>query len=108
MEQAKGSPLWEVVGGLFFLNEITNTKITFALGQGTNNKVELSTLWSVLWVASEKPVRRIQIYGDSKMTIDWANGQLQINAPHLQHLLKAIRDQISTLNQFPFNMFIER
>ena len=62
------------VGCLFFLNENAKTEITFAPGQSPKNKAELSALWSVLQVASEKQVRRIQIYGDSKMTIDWANG----------------------------------
>ena len=27
------------------------------------------------------------------MTIDWANVKIQINAPHIQHLLKTIREQ---------------
>ena len=36
------------------------------------------------------------------MTIDWANGQLQINAPHLQHLLRAIRDQMHNFDTISF------
>ena len=36
------------------------------------------------------------------MTIDWANGQLQINAPHLQHLLRAIRDQMVNFESISF------
>ena len=36
------------------------------------------------------------------MTIDWANGHLQINAPHLQHLLRAIRDQMSNFESISF------
>ena len=92
---SQGEPPLGGVGGILFLDETKKTKITFALGQGTNNKAELSALWSVLGVAYEKQVQRIQIYGGSKMTIDWANGQLQINAPHLQHLMREIRDQMA-------------
>ena len=36
------------------------------------------------------------------MTIDWENGQLQINAPHLQHLLRAIRSQLENFNSTSF------
>ena len=36
------------------------------------------------------------------MIINWANGQLQINSPHLQPLLKEIRDQISNFVSISF------
>ena len=45
----------------------------------------------------------MQLFEDSKMTIDWANGKIQINAPHLQHLLKAIREKITTFETISFN-----
>ena len=61
-------------GGVLFLNEPTKTKITFSPGLGTNNKVELSALWSVLKIAAEKNVRELQLCGDSKLAIDWENG----------------------------------
>ena len=36
------------------------------------------------------------------MTIDWANGKLQINAPHLQHLLKTITEQLVAFETISF------
>ena len=36
------------------------------------------------------------------MTIDWENGKIQINAPHLQHLLKTIREQMESLESISF------
>ena len=37
------------------------------------------------------------------MTIYWANGKIQINTPHLQHLLKAIREQMVAFETISFN-----
>ena len=45
---SQGEPPLGGAGGILFLNETTKTKITFSTGQGTNNKAELSVLWSVL------------------------------------------------------------
>ena len=56
----------------------------------------------MLKIAAEKNVRNLQICGDSKLTIDWANNNLQINAPHLQHLLKEIRIQLENFNSTSF------
>ena len=36
------------------------------------------------------------------MTIDWENGKIQINAPHLQHFLKTIREQITSFETISF------
>ena len=44
----------------------------------------------------------IERESDSKMTIDWENGQLKINAPHLQHLLRAIRDHMQNFDIISF------
>ena len=88
--------------GVLLLNESSKTEITFAPGQGTNNKAKLSALWSILKIAAEKNVQELQLCGDSKLTIDWENGQLQINALHLQHLLRAIRSQMENFESISF------
>ena len=53
-------------------------------------------------IATEKNVKNLQICGDSKLTIDWANGKLQINAPHLHHLLRAIKSQVESFDSLSF------
>ena len=44
------------------------------------------------------------MFGDSKMVIEWATGRIQINAPapHLQHLLKTIKEQIGSFEMIFF------
>ena len=73
-----------------YLNEDTRFEIKFAPGKDTNNKVELIALWSFLRLEMEKRVQNLHIFGDSKMTIELENGNIHINAPHLQQLLRAI------------------
>ena len=36
------------------------------------------------------------------MTIYWENGKMQINIPHIQHLLRQIRDQIQNFDTISF------
>ena len=36
------------------------------------------------------------------MTIDWANGKIQINSPHIQHLLKMIREKMVAFETISF------
>ena len=37
------------------------------------------------------------------MTIDWANGKIPINAPHLQHLLKTLREHMAIFESINFH-----
>ena len=99
---SQGESLLGGVGGVLHLNEFSKMEITFSPGQGTNNKDELSALWYVLRIIAEKNVRDLQIRGDSKLTINWENGNLQINSPHLQHLLREIRSQLENFNSTSF------
>ena len=66
-------------------------KIKFATKQASNNKAELSALWATLKVAKSAQIQEIQIYGDSKVVIDWANEKSTIRALHLEHLLEEIQ-----------------
>ena len=86
-----------------YLNERTKFEITFAPGQTSNNKPELAALWSILRLALDKQLKKLQLSGDSNMTIDWANGGIQIYAPRLQHLLKSIREKVATFETISFN-----
>ena len=36
------------------------------------------------------------------MVIEWANGRIHINEPHLQHLLKTIKEQVATFEMISF------
>ena len=36
-------------------------------------------------------VTNLQVFGDSKMVVDWVNNKIHIKSPHLQQLLRVIR-----------------
>ena len=57
--------LWFDTSHYFFLK--------FTAGQGTNNHAEFYTLWILLKTAGEKELKQLQVFGDSKLLIDWAN-----------------------------------
>ena len=77
-------------------------KIKFATGQASNNKAELSVLWATLKVAKSSQIQEIQIYGDSKVVVDWANEKNTIRAPHLQHFLAEIQTLKNSFRRISF------
>ena len=60
------------------------------MGRATNSKAELTALWATLKIAKDKQIDKLNIHGDSKTVIDWAQERNNIRAPRLQNLLRAI------------------
>ena len=54
----------------------------------------------ILKVAINNNISQLQVFGDSKMVVDWVNWKIQINAPHLQQLLSAIRKLLEFFTGF--------
>lgn len=54
--------------------------LRMGVGNGTNTKVELFSLWVLLWFAQKRGIFSMQIVGNSKVIIDWAtwNSNLQV------------------------------
>ena len=86
----QGEPPLGGARAVIFFPSTKKMKIKFATGKASNNKAELSTLWETLKVPKNIHIQEIQIYGDSKVVIDWENEKSTIRAPHLQHLLVEI------------------
>ena len=42
----------------------------------------------------------MQVFGDSKMVVDWVNRRIQINSPHLQQLLNVISRFLEQFTSF--------
>ena len=57
-----------------YLNEKQEDRNKFAHDRASNNKAKLTTPWEVLRVSINKHLKNIQLFGDSKMVIEWANG----------------------------------
>jgi hypothetical protein len=52
--------------------------LKFKVGLGTNNRGELIALWVLLNFAQDKGIRNIQVFGDSKLVVDWFKGRAQL------------------------------
>ena len=85
------APLQGCGGGiLLHLTESHFFHLRMGLGPGTNNHAELITLRHLLYFALYKNCRQIQIFGDSKIVIDWANNKSICHAYSLKHILEEI------------------
>jgi ribonuclease HI len=73
------------------------------LGTGTNNLAELLALKLLLQFAGEKGVQNLQIFGDSKIVINWASKQQSCHNILLHPILEEIFRLLHTLNDYSFN-----
>ena len=90
-EASQGKPPLGGVEVVIFFPSTRKMKIKFATRQASNNKDELSPLWATLKVAKISPIQEIQIYGDSKVAVDWANEKNTIRAPHLLAKIQTLK-----------------
>ena len=42
------------------------------MGRATNTKSKLMALWATLKIAKDKKISKLNIHGDSKIVIEWA------------------------------------
>ena len=73
------------------------------MGRATISKAELTTLWATLKIAKDKQIDKLNIHGDSKTVIDWAQERNNIRALYLQNLLRAIRTMQPFFASLKFN-----
>ena len=88
---SQGDPPLVGSGGVLYLLEKLKVQVRYAPGHCTNNKAKLVALHAILELAVNINVTILQVFGETKMVVDWVNNKIQIKAPHLQQLLKAIR-----------------
>jgi len=63
------------VGGLIRLNDKTIYKWTYNCGPSTNTREELLGVWDTLSLAVRLNIDVLQVFGDSKIVIDWLNNR---------------------------------
>ena len=88
---SQGDPPLGGLGGVIYFSDKHKVQANFYPSHCTNNKEELAALHTVLNLAINNNISQLQVFGDSKMVVDWVNRKIQINAPSLQQLLRAIR-----------------
>ena len=85
--ESQGDPPMGGSGAVLYLPNNQKIQAKFEPGHYTNNKAKLAALHLVLELALNNNMTQMQVFGDSKMVVDWVNRRFQINAPHLQQLL---------------------
>ena len=76
------------------MTEDHSYRLKWGLGTRTNNKLELLALYMLLIFAHEKGLRRLQIFGDSMIVINWIN-----NAQRCHNIqLTPILEEVTQLN----------
>jgi ribonuclease HI len=79
------------VGVVMYLSSTHYIHIRYAPGGGTNSRAELTALWTLLEAAKEKSIRTLQVFGDSKIVIDWAMGKASIQNQLLETIMRDIK-----------------
>ena len=93
---------------MLYLSDNHKIQERFSLVHCANNKEKLATLHLVLNMAINKNISQLQVFGDSKIVVDWVNRKIQINAPHLQQLLNTIRRLLEFFTSFRiYNIYRE-
>ena len=99
---AQGDPSMCGVGAVLYLEEGHFFHARWGLGEGTNNKAELMALYMLLLLAFEKGIQRLQVFGDSSVTINWINQTLQCHNILLIPILEEAIQLKSIFNSISF------
>ena len=71
-------------------------------GVGTNTRVEVVGLWTLLFCAKTWGIKHLQVLGDSQVIIKWALGEAHVKSLELQHCLS---NTMSVMKDFTFLSF---
>lgn len=64
------------------------------IGTGTNSQVEVNTLWGVLFCVKWLSLESLDVFGDTKVVIEWVNERSTLNPPMLSNWMSRIRELI--------------
>ena len=83
---SQGEPAIGGAGEVIHFSKTNQIYFKLGLGRVTNSKAILSALWATLKITKDKQIDKLNIYGDSKIVIEWAQGRNSIRAPCLQRV----------------------
>jgi hypothetical protein len=70
---AQGRGQFSGAGGIIRVNRHTIFKWMLNCGPGSNTRAELLGVWTLLTLATRLHIYDLQVFGDSKIVIDWLN-----------------------------------
>ena len=78
------------MGEILYLSDDHFFHLKFGLGEGTNNRAELRTLYMLLIFAHENGIQGIQIFGESMIIINWINQTQRCHNIYLKFVLEEV------------------
>ena len=87
-------------GMMVKLNESHWFNLWMGGGHGNNTKAELLGLWGAMFFANKCGIDSLNIYGDSKIIIEWAKGNYNLQINLLNSWCKRTRLLISEADMF--------
>jgi ribonuclease HI len=94
---SQGHPPQCGMGVVPFLKQNHFIHLRYAPGRGTNTRAEFIALWSLLEIAIKKGIKKLQIFGNSKLVIDWVNKNAMVSDIRLRSLLQDILHSLNSL-----------
>jgi ribonuclease HI len=104
---AQSNGLQSGAGGLISLSSNSLIRWTFNCGPGTNTRAELLGAWATLHLASRLNIDELQIYGDSKIVIDWMNNKGKLQVISLLGWQDRIRELQPLFRKLSFTIYTE-
>jgi hypothetical protein len=72
-EETQSNDQLSGAGGVIRIHECMVYKWKFNCGPGNNTRAELLGVWETLTIASQLHILDLQVFGDSRIIIDWLN-----------------------------------
>lgn len=99
----QGHPTTCGVGVVLFINYNHYIHVRYAPRRGTNNRAEFIAFLTLLEITSSKDLKKLQIMGDSKLVIDWANQKATVSDVSLEPLLRDIKLPMQSFEWLSFS-----
>ena len=77
-------------------------KLKIGTGKGSNTILELIYSWGLLWFSILRGFLLTEVYGDSKIIIDWVNGKNDLHLLSLSGWMQIIRKLMENLHELYF------
>jgi ribonuclease HI len=97
---SQGHPLVCGVGAVLYINENHHFEVCYTPGRGSNMKAELTAIWALVFLTISLNLRKLQIFGDSQVVVDWINGKTHIQVARLQPVMNMIREMLGELEWY--------
>jgi ribonuclease HI len=91
---------WELSYSSIKINYIY---IRYAPGRGTNKRDKLIALWTLLETTKKKDIQKLQVLGDSKLVIDWAQVKIVIQNTNLATFMREIQQAFQSFEWLTFH-----